>query len=169
MSKKDKMADATPRRLCVAHSPFNEDDFCGEGTGHFRCILNEHIIIAWSFWHYIYAEWFSKYRTRWCSLMLVAYADNLVPRAFPLKNGKSPGDEVATRKLQKQEDLPRSPREELQLVAVLFLGVKSLSLLQERNMLLRVFSGTPFKIVKKIKSNQNRSIDKIHNLGNERR
>ena len=46
------------------------------------------------------------------------------------------------------------------------LRVKTLSLLQERNMLLRVFSVTPFKIDKK---NENRSIDKIQNLGNERR
>ena len=36
MSKKDKMVDETPRRLCVRHSPFNGVDFCGKGTGHIR-------------------------------------------------------------------------------------------------------------------------------------
>ena len=54
--QEDKMADGTPRRLCVSHSPLNGADFCGEGTGHFRSsgeltrksIWNEHKIIAWS-------------------------------------------------------------------------------------------------------------------------
>ena len=58
------MAEGTPRRLCVSHSPFNAADFCGEGTGHFsssgehiwKSIWNEHEIITWSIWPYIYAE-----------------------------------------------------------------------------------------------------------------
>ena len=68
--QEDKMADGTPRRLCVSHSPLNGADFCGEGTGHFRSsgeltrksIWNEHKIIAWSCWPYFYAEWLSKYQ-----------------------------------------------------------------------------------------------------------
>ena len=36
MSKEYKMADETPRRLCVSHSPCDGANFCGEGTGHFR-------------------------------------------------------------------------------------------------------------------------------------
>ena len=36
VQQNDKMADGTPRRLCVSHFPFNGADFCGEGTGHFR-------------------------------------------------------------------------------------------------------------------------------------
>ena len=64
MSEKDKMADGTPWKLCVSHSPFNGDDFCREGMGHFRSsgkqtwksIWNEHKIIVWSHWPYIYVE-----------------------------------------------------------------------------------------------------------------
>ena len=70
--KKDKMADGTPRRLCVSHSPFNGADFCGEGMGHFRSsgehiwksIWNEHKIITWSIWPYIYAEWLLNFFRR---------------------------------------------------------------------------------------------------------
>ena len=36
MSKKDRMADRTPRRFCVFHSPFTGTNFYGEGMGHFR-------------------------------------------------------------------------------------------------------------------------------------
>ena len=58
MSKKGKLVDGTPRRLCMSHSPFNGAVFCGEGMGHFRSfsklvwksIWNEHKIIAWSYW-----------------------------------------------------------------------------------------------------------------------
>ena len=68
MSKKDKMADRTPRRLCVSHFPFNGANFDGEGMGHFRLsgkqawklIWNERKIIVWSYWPYIYAEWLSN-------------------------------------------------------------------------------------------------------------
>ena len=56
MSKKEKMADGIPRRLCV--SPFNEADFCRSGrviliksSGEqiWKSIWNEHKVIAWRF------------------------------------------------------------------------------------------------------------------------
>ena len=111
MSKKDKMADGTSRRLCVSHSPFNGDDFCGEGTGYFslsgehiyKSIWDEHKIIAWGYWPYIYAEWLSKYTVQ-----------------YPMRTNAEP------------MPFPQSPRKKLQLVAVFSLWVKSLSL-EERN------------------------------------
>ena len=54
MSKKEKMVDGAPRRLCVSHSHFNgangdklfqvirQTDLC-------KSIWNEHKIIAWSY------------------------------------------------------------------------------------------------------------------------
>ena len=61
MSKKDKMGDGTPRRLCMSHSPFNGAVFRRKGTGYFRSfsklvwksIWNEHKIIACSYWPYM--------------------------------------------------------------------------------------------------------------------
>ena len=38
MSKKDKMADGSPRRFCVSHSPFKGADYCGEKLGRGRVI-----------------------------------------------------------------------------------------------------------------------------------
>ena len=35
VQQNEKMADGTPRRLCVSHSAFNGSHFLGEGTGHF--------------------------------------------------------------------------------------------------------------------------------------
>ena len=75
MSKKYKMADVTPRRLCVSYFFFNGTDFWREGAGYFmlsgekiwKSIWNEHKIIAWSYWLYIYAEWLSKYSIQWGS------------------------------------------------------------------------------------------------------
>ena len=50
-------------------------DFWREGAGYFmlsgeqiwKSIWNEHKIIAWSYWLYIYAEWLSKYSIQWGS------------------------------------------------------------------------------------------------------
>ena len=75
MSKKDKMVDDAPRRLCKYHPHLNGANFCGEGTSHFRSsggqiwklIWNEQKIVAWSYGPYIYAKWLSKYSIRWCS------------------------------------------------------------------------------------------------------
>ena len=77
-----------------SYSPFNGAGFCGEGKDYFRSsgehtwksIWNEHKIIAWSYWPYIYAEWLSKYT--------VQYPMRINAEPMPFK---------------------RSPREELQL------------------------------------------------------
>ena len=52
VQKKDKMADRTPRRLCVSHSSsmgpiFAEIRLSGEQI--WKSIWNEHKIIAWSY------------------------------------------------------------------------------------------------------------------------
>ena len=64
--EKDKMADKTPRRLCVSHSPLQWwPIFAWRGqiiSGHLRSsgeqtrklIWNKHKIIAWSYWPYVY-------------------------------------------------------------------------------------------------------------------
>ena len=91
--------------------PLQWGRFCGEGKDYFRSsgehiwksFWNGHKIIAWSYWLYIYAEWLSKY------IVQSPMRTNAEPMPFP-----------------------RSPREKLQLVAVLSLQVKSLSL-RERN------------------------------------
>ena len=53
--------------------PCNGADFASRGrAGHFmssckqiwKSIRNEHKIIAWSYWPYVYAEWLSKYSLR---------------------------------------------------------------------------------------------------------
>ena len=51
MSRKDKMADGTPRRLCMSHSPFSGANFCREGTGHFRSsfgMINTKLLSQWT-------------------------------------------------------------------------------------------------------------------------
>jgi len=60
MSKKEKMVDGTPRRLCVPHSRFNGAD--GDWlfqvvwrTDFWKSIWNEHRIML-SYWPYIYAK-----------------------------------------------------------------------------------------------------------------
>ena len=63
-SKKDKMADGSPRRRCVSDSHFNGANFCWEEKGQWQSISDEHNIIAWSYWSYIRAESLSKYSIR---------------------------------------------------------------------------------------------------------
>ena len=71
MPKKDKMVDGAPRKLCVSHPHFmglilaRRGRSSGEQT--WKLIWNEHKIIAWSYWPYIYTEWLSKYSIWWCS------------------------------------------------------------------------------------------------------
>ena len=42
--KKDKMADGTPRRLCVSHSPFNGAEFLRKGDGSFEVVGRTHLL-----------------------------------------------------------------------------------------------------------------------------
>ena len=116
-SKEDKMADGTPRMLCMSHSPFNGADFCGEEMGHFRSSgeqtgnrfgTNTKLLCGGIGPIYTYTEWLSKYSIQWCS--------------------------YTVQELQKQAALLWSWWEKLQLVAILSLYMKSLSL-QERNIL----------------------------------
>ena len=39
MPRKDKMADGTPRRLCMSHSPFSGANFLQGGDGSFQVLL----------------------------------------------------------------------------------------------------------------------------------
>ena len=51
MLRKDKMADGTPRRLCMSHSPFSGANFYREGTGHFRFsfgMINTKLLSQWT-------------------------------------------------------------------------------------------------------------------------
>ena len=74
VSKKYKLANGTPRSFaCPIMAPLQWGWFCLEGTVHFmsssceqiwKSIRNEHKIIAWSYWLYVYAEWLSKYSLR---------------------------------------------------------------------------------------------------------
>ena len=61
--KKDKIADDSPTRRLVSHSPFSWGRFLLEGDGYFRSsgeqiwksIWNKHKITAWSYWPYIHS------------------------------------------------------------------------------------------------------------------
>ena len=74
VSKKYKLANGTPRSFaCPIMAPLQWGWFCVEGAVHFmsssceqiwKSIRNEHKIIAWSYWLYVYAEWLSKYNLR---------------------------------------------------------------------------------------------------------
>ena len=110
--RKDKRADGTPRILCVSHSSFNKADFCGEGTDHFRLSGN---------------RFKSRFGTNTKLLLGVI---------GPISTLNVHLNTVSLRGSCRNNALPRSPREKLQLVRCLILsmGVKSLSL-QERNML----------------------------------
>ena len=86
--KKDKMADGHPWRLCVSHSPFKGSDFCEERTGNFRAsgkqiwksVWNEHKIIAWSYWPYIYVELLFRAKKRGAKGAWLREVYNLVTR-----------------------------------------------------------------------------------------
>jgi len=110
MSKKYKMKDVTPRRLCMSHFFFNGTNFWREGTGDFRLsgeqiwksIWNEHKIITWS------------------SIGSISTPNDYLNTVFD--------DVVSLPGSCENNALSRSPWEKLQLVAFL-----SLCVLQERN------------------------------------
>ena len=64
LRRKKKMADGSPTRRCMSHSPFNGADFCEEGTGNSRSsgeqiwksIWNEHKLLRGSYLPYIPSE-----------------------------------------------------------------------------------------------------------------
>ena len=74
--KRQKWRTELPEGFACPISPFNGADFCGERTGHFRSsgehiwksIWNEHKIITWSIWPYIYAEWLLNFFRRGITL-----------------------------------------------------------------------------------------------------
>ena len=114
MSKKGKTADGSPRRLCVLYPPFNGAYFAVRGRVISGClanrfenfpISNEHKILAWSYWPYI------------------STPNDYLNTVFD--------DAVSLRGSWRNNALPRSPREKLQLVVIFSLRVKSPSL-QER-------------------------------------
>ena len=84
------MAAGTPRRLCLAHSPFNGAYFCRAGTDHFRSsgeeiwksIWNEQKVIAWSYW-----LWAPTLYPRLNTLLACAGAVETMPSHGP--HGKS--------------------------------------------------------------------------------
>ena len=110
------MEDGSPRRRAFPGHSLGVD-FYGEGTSHFsssgeqiwNSIWNEHKIIARSYSPYIYPNDY-----------LNTVFDDIISLRGSCRNNALPG----------------SLREKLELVAVLSLRVKSLSGLEERNMLI---------------------------------
>ena len=62
--KKDKMADGTPRRLCVSHSPFNGADFWKEGDGSFQVVGRTHLEVDLEQTQNYYVEYLALYLRR---------------------------------------------------------------------------------------------------------
>ena len=108
-NKRNKKADGSPRRCYVSHSLFNRADFCGEGTGISGCLTN---------------RFGSRFGT---STKL--FRGVIGPISTPNDSLNAVFDDIISLCGScRNNALPRSPREKLQLVAILSLRVIGLSL-----------------------------------------
>ena len=108
MSKKDRMADRTPRKFCVSHSPFTGTNFYGEGMGHFRSSGQQT-------WKWIWND---------TKLLRGVAGPISTPKGYLNTELNAI---VSLHEGCRNNALPRSPWEKSQLVAILSLPVESLS------------------------------------------